>query len=120
MKTTQRDARAALARAEQVIDTLRTRYICAGWALDEEGAAYVLRYYRRWAAGSRSNQGWQRCGHSFIHIPLFTRAISRLDRIGRSDRADLLLRRHVGACHPELMKLGPLGMTGRRNRRGEG
>jgi hypothetical protein len=35
-----------VSRLEQAIETLRTRYVCDGWKLDEEGAESALRYYR--------------------------------------------------------------------------
>ena len=55
------NARAILARAEQVVDdVLRTRYVCQCWKLDEEAAARMLRYFRRKAAGAPDNdQEWQ-------------------------------------------------------------
>ncbi len=46
------DNAAILARAEQVIDVLRTSYVCEGWKLDEEGASRTLRYFRSRVAGS--------------------------------------------------------------------
>jgi hypothetical protein len=49
------NARAILARAEQVVDVLRTRYVCQCWKLDEEAAARMLRYFRRKAAGAPDN-----------------------------------------------------------------
>jgi hypothetical protein len=48
------DAAAALARAEQMIELLRTRHVCEGWhghGLDEAAAARTLAYFRNWAAG---------------------------------------------------------------------
>jgi hypothetical protein len=39
---------AALERAEQVVDSFRTRYVCADWKCDEEGAERMLRYFRRY------------------------------------------------------------------------
>ena len=54
------NARAILARAEQVVDVLRTRYVCQCWKLDEEAAARMLRYFRRKAAGAPDNdEEWQ-------------------------------------------------------------
>jgi hypothetical protein len=44
------DFAACLARTEQVVDYLRTRFICEGWhgrGLDEEAAARTLEYFRR-------------------------------------------------------------------------
>jgi hypothetical protein len=35
-----------LKRAEQVIDLLRTRYVCHGWKIDEQAAERVLAYFR--------------------------------------------------------------------------
>jgi hypothetical protein len=46
------DARAMLARAEQIIDLLRTRYVCENWKLDEEAAERMLQYFRHRAAGA--------------------------------------------------------------------
>ncbi|MHC1947296.1 hypothetical protein IF803_23225 [Bradyrhizobium sp. UFLA06-06] len=42
---------AALARIEQVVDYLRTRYVREGWKIDESEAALALDYYRRRAHG---------------------------------------------------------------------
>ena len=50
-KTAEPDPAAMLARAEQMVDLLRTRYIREGWKVDEEGAERTLRYFRRIAAG---------------------------------------------------------------------
>jgi hypothetical protein len=47
------DHKAALARVEQIIDLLRTRYIREGWKIDEEGAARTLAYFRRCAEEGR-------------------------------------------------------------------
>jgi hypothetical protein len=44
------DYRAMLARVEQMIEILRTRYVCARWRLDEKAAACTLRYFQRMAA----------------------------------------------------------------------
>jgi hypothetical protein len=43
--------RAMLARAEQIIDLLRTRYVRQDWKLDEEAAERMLQYFRHCAAG---------------------------------------------------------------------
>jgi hypothetical protein len=52
--------RAILKRAEQLIDALRTRYVCEGWRLDEEAASRTLRYLRRLADGGRDTaKEWQ-------------------------------------------------------------
>lgn len=40
-----------LARARFVIETLRTRYVCEGFQIDEEGAARALTYLEGLAAG---------------------------------------------------------------------
>ncbi|MCC8937561.1 hypothetical protein H8A99_14035 [Bradyrhizobium sp. Arg68] len=45
------DNEAVLARVEQIIDFLRTRYVREGWKMDEQGAALTLEYFRR--RGSR-------------------------------------------------------------------
>jgi hypothetical protein len=48
------DYSAALARAEQMIETLRSSVVCDGWhghGLDEELAARMLAYFRQLAAG---------------------------------------------------------------------
>lgn len=39
-------AAATLARCEQVVDTLRTKFICQGWTMDEAGAQRALSYFR--------------------------------------------------------------------------
>jgi len=39
--------RATLDRVEQMINILRTRRICPGWKMNEEGAAATLQYFRR-------------------------------------------------------------------------
>ena len=49
------DAHAALARAEQVIDALRTRVVDKGWKLDEDAASRALECYRRIANGSQDD-----------------------------------------------------------------
>jgi hypothetical protein len=52
------DTAAALARAEQMIEILRTRHVCEGWhghGLDETAAARALAYFRNWAAGGEDN-----------------------------------------------------------------
>lgn len=41
------DHRAILDRVEQIVDLLRTRYVCDGWKMDEAAAARALDYYRR-------------------------------------------------------------------------
>jgi predicted GNAT family acetyltransferase len=49
------DPIAILARAEQVVDVLRTRYVCDGWhgkGLDEVAAERALQYFRRQADGA--------------------------------------------------------------------
>jgi hypothetical protein len=49
------DHHAILARAEQMIDLLRTCYICDGWhgkGLDEVAAERMLQYFRRLADGA--------------------------------------------------------------------
>ncbi|WP_038380870.1 hypothetical protein [Bradyrhizobium elkanii] len=45
------DDKAALARVEQIVDFLRTRYICEGWKIDERGAELALEYFRRRVRG---------------------------------------------------------------------
>src|SRR5947208_1749242 len=45
------DHKAILARVEQIVDLLRTRYICEGWKMDEHGAARALDYFRRHIEG---------------------------------------------------------------------
>jgi hypothetical protein len=44
------DYRAMLARVEQMIDILRTRYLYSLWRLDEKEAGRTLKYFRRMAA----------------------------------------------------------------------
>jgi hypothetical protein len=54
LTTTPLDHRAILARAEQVVDLLRTRYVCEGWhekGLDEPAAERMLQYFCRQADG---------------------------------------------------------------------
>jgi hypothetical protein len=46
-----RDDRAALERAEHVIETLRTRHVADGFQLDEAGARRTLKYFRDCADG---------------------------------------------------------------------
>ena len=63
-------AQAMLARAEQTIDVLRTRYVCEGWKLDEEAASRTLRYFQRRAAMTDIRplpQMAQSCGLSSRH-----------------------------------------------------
>ncbi|WP_375788436.1 hypothetical protein ACE10Z_14080 [Bradyrhizobium sp. Pha-3] len=45
------DHKGILARVEQIIDLLRTRYICDGWKIDEDGAARALDCFRRHVHG---------------------------------------------------------------------
>ncbi|MET4601091.1 hypothetical protein ABIB90_000542 [Bradyrhizobium sp. JR4.1] len=45
------DHQGNLARVEQIVDVLRTRYICEGWQMDEAGAARALIYFRRHVEG---------------------------------------------------------------------
>lgn len=44
-------AEGALERMEFIVNTLRTRYVCQGFKLDEEAADRALRYFRSFAAG---------------------------------------------------------------------
>jgi hypothetical protein len=54
------DYSAMLKRAEYCIECLRTRYICDGCKVHEEGAERVLRYFRSQAAGEPDNaEEWQ-------------------------------------------------------------
>jgi hypothetical protein len=49
---------ASLARAEEIVDLLRTRYIREGWKIDEAAAEHTLAYCRRYAAdGSDPDDG---------------------------------------------------------------
>jgi len=41
---------AMLARAEEVVDLLRTRHVREGWRIDEEAAERTLDYFRKYAA----------------------------------------------------------------------
>ncbi|QIG92144.1 hypothetical protein [Bradyrhizobium sp. 6(2017)] len=41
------DNEAILARVEQIVDLLRTRYVREGWKIDEDQAALTLEYFRR-------------------------------------------------------------------------
>jgi hypothetical protein len=50
VKVPQVKAYAMLARAEQMIDVLRSCYVSEGWKLDDEAAERTLRYFRRVAA----------------------------------------------------------------------
>ncbi|TYL91326.1 hypothetical protein FXB40_28920 [Bradyrhizobium rifense] len=45
------DSQGILARVEQIVDALRTSYICEGWEIDEAGADRALAYFRRHVAG---------------------------------------------------------------------
>ena len=49
---------AQIARLEQAIEVLRTRYVCAGWKLDEEGAERALRYWRRGCPDDEDQTEW--------------------------------------------------------------
>jgi hypothetical protein len=40
------DPKAEVARLEQAVELLRTKYICEGWMMDEAGAERALRYFR--------------------------------------------------------------------------
>jgi hypothetical protein len=65
--TEARDHRAILARVEQIIDLLRTRYVCDGWKLDEEGAERTLRYFRHCADGGRDNNREYTAAREFLY-----------------------------------------------------
>jgi hypothetical protein len=45
------DDRATLARVVEIVDLLRTRYVCEGWENDDEGAERALAYFLRRADG---------------------------------------------------------------------
>ena len=45
------DNRAIFARVEEIIDVLRTRCVCEGWKIDEDGASRALAYFRRHVQG---------------------------------------------------------------------
>jgi hypothetical protein len=45
------DDRAILARVVEIVDLLRTRYVCEGWKIDEKAAERALAYFRRRADG---------------------------------------------------------------------
>lgn len=49
------DHKGILARVEQIVDLLRTRYICDGWKMDEDGAARALDDFRRHVHGPAFN-----------------------------------------------------------------
>jgi hypothetical protein len=53
--TTKTDYRAIIQRITQIVEVLSSRYICAGWKLDVEGAERALKYFQRRAAGKRGN-----------------------------------------------------------------
>jgi hypothetical protein len=61
------DHRAILARAEQIIDLLRTCHVREGWRLDEEGAERTLRYFRRMAKGGRDNNREYTAAREFLY-----------------------------------------------------
>jgi hypothetical protein len=61
------DHRAILARAEQIIDLLRTCHVRDGWRLDEEGAERALRYFRRMAKGGRDNDREFTAAREFLY-----------------------------------------------------
>jgi hypothetical protein len=44
---TPKNDKAILARVEQIVDLLRTRYVREGWKMDEDGAACTLAYWHR-------------------------------------------------------------------------
>lgn len=50
------NAEAALDRYRQAIDVLRTRVVCAGWQLDEIGAARTLRYFQGLVDGREDDE----------------------------------------------------------------
>jgi hypothetical protein len=55
LTTTPLDHHAILARAQQMVDLLRTCYVCEGWhgkGLDEPAAERMLQYFRRQADGA--------------------------------------------------------------------
>jgi hypothetical protein len=60
------DARAVLVRAEQAIEILRTRHVCAGWQVDEDGADRALKYFRAMAAGAAEDDDAFRTAIDFL------------------------------------------------------
>src|SRR5258705_11317187 len=50
-KSSNRTDKAILARVEQIVDLLRTRYVREGWKMDEDGAARTLAYFWRYVEG---------------------------------------------------------------------
>jgi hypothetical protein len=60
-----RSATASLARAEQAVELLRTRYIRDGWKIDEEAAERALAYLRKYACGADDADEFQTCMHFF-------------------------------------------------------
>jgi hypothetical protein len=66
--------RESLARFEQAIEILRTRYVCKGWELDETAVEETLKYFRRVAQpGKRDeNRGFQSvvafCGENQLSL----------------------------------------------------
>jgi hypothetical protein len=45
------DHKAILARVEEITDVLRTKYVSAGWKIDEDGAERAVAYFRRHVEG---------------------------------------------------------------------
>lgn len=81
--TATRDA--SLARAEEVVNLLRTRYVRQGWKIDEEGAERALAYCRAYATDGSDLDEEREAALDFFH----DHGIS-LDWIFRGDVAGLI------------------------------
>jgi hypothetical protein len=67
MRATDSSPAASLARAEEVVSLLRTRYIRSGWKIDEAAAERALAYCRGYAADGSDPDDEQRAAIDFFH-----------------------------------------------------
>ena len=57
---------AILARAEEVVDLLRTRYVREGWKIDEPAAERALEYFRSYAADGSDDDDLREAAIGFL------------------------------------------------------
>jgi hypothetical protein len=110
---------AGLARLEQAVELLRTRYVCEGWKIDEAGAERALRYFRagcpddddEWGAtlsfiGSHGlSFDWICCGDVGSMICTLARLSDRAKAIVPADPIFAAIERHrqyEAACGADI------------------
>jgi len=57
---------AALKRAEEIVDLLRTRYVREGWKIDDAAAEQALSYFRGWAADGSDDDDLREAAIRFL------------------------------------------------------